>query len=78
MKIRLEVSESEGKLLLLLPKNVATAMDLRHGDQIDVELYSRFIEHDSSICRQHLAKLRRYRGRMPANFKFDRHDANSR
>jgi hypothetical protein len=53
-------------------------MDLRHGDRIDVELYSKCIEHDSSVRRQHLAKLRRYRGRMPANVKFDRHDANSR
>jgi antitoxin MazE len=78
MKVRLEVSESRGKLSLLLPEDIAAAMNLKHGDRIDVDLHGQQIEQSPSLRRQHLASLRKYRGRLPAGFKFDRHDANSR
>lgn len=78
MKVRLEVSESQGKLSLLLPEDIAAAMDLKHGDRVDVDLHGKPIELSPTLRRQHLASLRKYRGRLPAGFKFDRHDANSR
>jgi antitoxin MazE len=78
MKVRLEVSVSQGKLSLLVPEDIAAAMDLKHGDQVDVDLRGKPIELSPSLRRQHLASLRKYRGRMPADFKFDRHDANAR
>ena len=78
MKVRLEVSETQGKLSLLLPDDVAAAMGLRPGDRVDVDLHGKPIEPSPSLDRQHLASLRKYRGRMPAGFKFDRYDANSR
>ena len=78
MKVRLEVSESQGKLSLLLPEDIAAAMDLKHGDRVDVDLHVKPIELSPSLRRQHLASLRKYRGRLPAGFKFDRYDANSR
>ena len=78
MKVRLEVSECQGKLSLLLPEGIAAAMDLKHGDRIDAELHGKSIEQSTLLRRQHLASLRKYRGRMPAEFKFDRGDANGR
>jgi antitoxin MazE len=78
MKVRLEVSESRAKLGLLLPDDVVASMDLKPGDQVEVDLYSKSVESTPSFRRQHLASLRKYRGRMPADFKFDRHDANAR
>ena len=78
MKVRLEVGESEGKLSLLLPEDIAAAMDLKHGDRVDVDLHGKPIELSPSLRREHLASLRKFRGWLPAGFKFDRHDANSR
>ncbi len=78
MKVRLKLGESQAKLSLLLPKNIAAAMDLKRGDRVDVDLHGKPIELSPSLRRQHLATLRKYRGRLPAGFKFDRHDANSR
>ena len=78
MKVRLEVSESHGKLCLVLPDDVAVAMDLKPGDRVDVDLHGKPIELSPSLRREHLASLRKFRGRLPAGFKFDRHDANSR
>jgi len=78
MKVRLEVSESQGKLGLLLPDDIVATMDLKPGDEVDVDLHHKPVELPPSLRRQHLASLRKYRGRMPAGFKFDRHDANTR
>ena len=78
MKVRLEVSESQGKLSLLLPDDVAVTMGLRHGDQVEADLHGKPVELSPALRRQHLASLRKYRGRMPAGFRFDRHDANAR
>ena len=78
MKVRLEVIERLGKLSLLVPDDVAVAMSLRPGDRVDVDLHGKPIETSPSFRRQQLASLRKYRGRMPAGFKFDRYDANGR
>lgn len=78
MKVLLEVSESEGRLSLLLPDHVAVAIGLKHGDQVEADLQATPIELPRSLRREHLASLRKYRGRMPAGFNFDRHDANTR
>ena len=78
MKVSLEVSEREGRLTLLLPDDVAATMGLKHGDQVDADLQSKTIELSPSVRRRHLASLRKFRGRMPAGFRFDRDDANSR
>lgn len=78
MKVRLEVSEREGRLSLLLPDDVAAVMDLKPGDRVEADRHGNPIELSPSLRRQHLASLRKYRGRMPAGFRFDRDDANAR
>jgi len=76
MKARLKVTAYQGKLAIDLPAAVAAALQLQAGDEVDVE----FARHAPAPTadRQALIPLRKYRGRMPANFKFDRDDANSR
>jgi antitoxin component of MazEF toxin-antitoxin module len=73
MKVRLEVSESQGEWSLLVPGDIAAAMHLKHGDEIEVDLHRNPIELSPALRRQHLASLRKYRGKMPAG-----HDANAR
>jgi antitoxin MazE len=54
--------------------------DLKPGDNIDIHVQG---ERDFAIAkapgaRELLASLRKYRGRLPADFKFDRLEANER
>lgn len=75
MKTRLRVSVHRGKLIIDLPDAVVIALGLREGDEIEVDIFRTAPQPASD--RQALTALRKYRGRLPSGFKFDRHDANS-
>jgi antitoxin MazE len=76
MKARLKVTAHQDRLAIDLPAAMAAALQLQAGDEIEVEITRP--APAPTADRQALIPLRNYRGRMPANFKFDRHDANSR
>ena len=50
------------------------------GDNIDIHVTGdrAFAVEKAPGARELLARLRKYRGRLPADFKFDRLDANER
>uniref|UniRef100_UPI0035C970EC AbrB/MazE/SpoVT family DNA-binding domain-containing protein n=1 Tax=uncultured Sphingomonas sp. TaxID=158754 RepID=UPI0035C970EC len=63
-----------------LPKEMVEALALELGQELDVR-----VQHDGSLriarkmtVQEALEGLRKYRGRMPADFKFDREEANAR
>jgi len=63
-----------------LPASVVTAPKLEPGDEIDLTVAGL---RDMRVSRkasalEALKALRRFRGVMPADFKFDRVDANAR
>jgi antitoxin MazE len=76
MKARLKVTLHQDGLAIDLPATMAAALQLQAGDEVEVEIASP--TRAPLADRQALIPLRKYRGRMPADFKFDRHDANSR
>jgi antitoxin MazE len=54
---------------------------LKEGDDIEIEVADPqrlVVRRPSDRAREALARLRTYRGRMPADFKFDRLEANER
>ena len=63
-----------------LPNTVVKALELREGDEIephavgyrDVDVVRR------PTPRELVEQLRKYRGLLPADFKFDREEANAR
>ncbi|MDR2924425.1 MAG: AbrB/MazE/SpoVT family DNA-binding domain-containing protein [Azoarcus sp.] len=59
-------------LAVRIPAAVVRRMNLREGDEVDIELVRR--PSASSV----LNELRQFRGRMPAGYRFDREDANGR
>jgi antitoxin MazE len=67
-------------LAVRLPQPVVEALDLKEGDSIEIEAAgSRSLEITKAPGpRELLARLRKYRGRLPAGFKFDRLEANER
>lgn len=67
-------------LAICLPVTVVEALELRDGDDIDVRIAeSRVFEvTKKQDARELLKRLRKFRGKLPADFRFDRDDANER
>lgn len=80
MEARVQVAKWGNSLAVRLPSSVVEALDLHEGDQI--ELYvegSRAMGVARKAERAELIeRLRVFRGRLPADFKFDRDEANGR
>jgi antitoxin MazE len=64
-------------LAVRLPAPVVEALELKEGDDIEVQVVGRAHSQVAPASeRQSLvAELRRYRGTLPENFRFDRLDA---
>ncbi|MBN6740429.1 AbrB/MazE/SpoVT family DNA-binding domain-containing protein [Acidithiobacillus ferrivorans] len=73
----MQVSKWGNSLAVRLPAAVVAALGLKEGDNIEIEVLG---EKQFQIQRtlqnaELLARLRRYRGRLPADFRFDRLEA---
>ena len=76
----MQVAKWGNSLAVRLPASVVEALDLKPGDDIQIH-----VKGDRSFAIQKapgaldlLARLRKYRGRLPVDFKFDRLEANGR
>jgi antitoxin MazE len=76
----MQVSKWGNSLAVRLPATVVEALGLKEGDQIEIQVASKqaFAIAKAPGTRELLARLRRFRGRLPAAFKFDRLEANER
>lgn len=76
----MQVSKWGNSLAIRLPAALVEALGLREGD--DVVLHAagrRALEVEKTPgTRELLTRLRRFRGRLPKDFKFDRLEANER
>ena len=76
----MQVAKWGNSLAVRLPASVVEALDLKPGDNIDIH-----VKDDRSYAIERapgalelLARIRKYRGRLPSDFKFDRMEANER
>jgi antitoxin MazE len=76
----MQVSKWGNSLAVRLPAIVVDALELKDGDEIEIRIAEpRLFEVTRKPGKdQLLARLRTYRGRIPADFKFDRDEANER
>jgi antitoxin MazE len=76
----MQVAKWGNSLAVRLPAVVVEALDLKEGDDVEIAVISarRFEIKKKPGTRELLARLRNYRGRLPADFKFDRLEANAR
>lgn len=77
------VSKVGDGLAVRLSADDVARLGLKEGDEVDVKRtetrMSGFVEVERKPTRQELIEsLRQFRGRMPADFKFDRDEANER
>ena len=56
------------------------ALNLKEGDQVEIQLARRNVFEVTKAPgrRELIARLRKFRGRLPASFRFDRLEANER
>lgn len=76
----MQVSKWGNSLAVRLPTAVVEALGLKEGDQVEIQIASKrtFELAKAPNKSELLARLRKYRGRLPATFKFDRLEANER
>jgi antitoxin MazE len=76
----MQVAKWGNSLAVRLPITVVEALDLKPGDNIEIHVVGErsFAIGKAPGARELLSRLRKYRGRLPADFKFDRLDANER
>lgn len=74
------VAKWGNSLAVRLPAAVVDALKLKDGDDVEIHvLDSRTLAVARKPGRDELiARLRRFRGRLPDDFKFEREDANAR
>jgi antitoxin MazE len=80
MEIVMQVAKWGNSLAVRLPQAIVEALKLKPGDEIEITVSNgrRFeVARDRTVERA-LASIRKFRGRMPAGFKFDRGAANER
>jgi antitoxin MazE len=76
----MQVSKWGNSLAVRLPAAVVEALALKEGDEIEIHVASAraFEVRRRPGARELLARLRKFRGRLPADFKFDRLEAHER
>jgi antitoxin MazE len=76
----MQVARWGNSLAVRLPASVVEVLALKEGD--DIEIYvtgARAFEVEKRPgVRELLARVRKFRGRLPADFKFDRLEAHER
>ena len=76
----MKVSKWGNSLAVRLPSPVVEALELKEGDEIELHVLDR---NDFGVARKPSRKelverLYTFRGLIPADFKFDREEANAR
>ena len=76
----MQVAKWGNSLAVRLPAALVEALELKAGDEIEIHVAD---TRELAVARkpgreEFLKRLRAFRGRLPADFKFDREEANAR
>ena len=73
----MQVAKWGNSLAVRLPAVVVEALNLKEGDDIEIHVAGdhSFDVKKKTSTRELLSRLRKYRGRLPIDFKFDRLEA---
>jgi len=76
----MQVAKWGNSLAVRLPAAVVEALNLKEGDQVEIQVAGRnaFEVSKAPGRRELVARLRKFRGRLPTTFRFDRLEANER
>jgi antitoxin MazE len=76
----MQIAKWGNSLAVRLPAAVVEALQLKEGDEVEIHVAG---AREFGVARKPgrddlLKRLRAFRGRLPADFKFDRDEANAR
>lgn len=76
----MQIAKWGNSLAVRLPAAVVEALGLKEGDDIEIHVAGtkQFGIARKPAREELLKRLRSFRGRLPADFKFDRDEANAR
>jgi antitoxin MazE len=76
----MQVARWGNSLAVRLPAAVVKALKLKEGDEITLEVAQArdFVVNKEPSNAELLDRLKKYRGSLPKDFKFDRLEANAR
>lgn len=76
----MQIAKWGNSLAVRLPAAVVEALKLEEGDEIEIQVAGKraFEINKRPGTKALLERLRKFRGRLPADFKFDRLEANER
>lgn len=76
----MQVAKWGNSLAVRLPATLVQALDLKEGEEISLHAINArtFEVSKKKELKELLARLRQFRGRLPADFHFDRLEANER
>jgi len=76
----MQVAKWGNSLAIRLPAAVVELLDLKEGDEVEIQVAGarQFGVSRKPGRAELLKRLRAFRGRLPADFKFDRDEANAR
>ncbi len=76
----MRVAKWGNSLAVRLPAAVVEALDLKDGDEIEVQIADErhFLVERKAGREELLTRLRAFRGRLPADFIFERDESNAR
>lgn len=76
----MQVSKWGNSLAVRLPATVVAALEIKEGDNIEIIVTEsrKFEVRKSPGARDLLQKLKKFRGKLPADFKFNRDEAHER
>ena len=76
----MQVSKWGNSLAVRFPAGLVQALDLQEGEEIELHLVGdrAFEVSKKPAVKELLARLHQFRGRLPADFHFDRLQANER
>ncbi len=76
----MQIAKWGNSLAVRLPAAVVEALELKEGDDVEIQIAdARTFEIEKKPSNLDLlARLRKFRGRLPADFKFDRLEAHER
>jgi antitoxin MazE len=75
-----QVAKWGNSLAIRIPASVVEVLQLKEGDEVDIYVEGKrsFAISKAQSVKESLERLRRFRGRMPKGFRFDRLKANER
>jgi antitoxin MazE len=76
----MQVSKWGNSLAVRLPATVIAALEIKEGDNIEIVVTEprKFEVRKSPGARELLQKLKKFRGKLPVDFKFNRDELNGR